>query len=168
MVQKDADIDWFKDIFDKYYEYIRNFLYYLSGDISLAEDLTQDVFLHLWEDHRKVNKETLKPYLFTVAKNKYFKHHRRKVISLNFTSTLKLEQENESPDFLMELKEFDLILQKAIATVPDKTRAIFLMSRIDQMAYSEIASNLDISVKAVEKHMNKALKTLKDKLDRKL
>jgi RNA polymerase sigma-70 factor (ECF subfamily) len=168
MMQEEKDIEWFKAVFNDHFESIRNYLYYLSGNITLAEDLTQDVFLSLWKDHHKIRKETIRAYLYTVAKNNYFKHHRRTKISLNFISSHLAGQENESPDFILEIKEFDQQLQRAISDIPEKTRAIFLMNRIDGLKYAEIADNLKISVKAVEKHMTKALKLLKDKLDRKL
>jgi RNA polymerase sigma-70 factor (ECF subfamily) len=162
------DNNWFRKLFDEHYKAIRNFIYYLSGDLSLADDLTQDVFLLAWEERDKVKDETAKSYLFTIAKNNYFKHHRKKAIRLNFSSTLINETNNESPEFILELKEFDEKLQAVIAEIPDKTRAIFLMSRIDQMTYGEIAAVMQLSTKAIEKHMSKALQLLRQKVDRKL
>jgi RNA polymerase sigma-70 factor (ECF subfamily) len=164
----EKDNGWFKKVFDEHYEYVRNYLYYLSGDINIAEDLVQDVFMLFWEERHKMRKETIRSFLFTVAKNSYYKHHRKKNIHLNFMNSLVSGRDNESPEFLLELKEFDRKLQDAIAGVPEKTRAIFLMSRIDNMTYAEIAENLNIGTKAVEKHMTKALKLLREKVDRKL
>lgn len=168
MSQGINDMEWFRRVFDQHYGHIRNYLYYLSGDIDLAEDLTQDIFLMLWEEQAKVRKETTLSYLFTAAKNQYFKHHRRKNIQFNFISSINHENDHESPDFILEMKEYDFKVQQVLADIPDKTRSIFLMSRIDKMTYTEIAERLKISNKGVEKHMNKALKILKEKLDRKL
>lgn len=168
MRQEETDVGWFKDVFDEHYGYIRNYLYYLSGDIALAEDLTQDVFVTLWEEQRKIRQTAVRAFLFTVAKNLYFKHHRRQNIRFNFASTLNQEHDQESPEFILEMKEFDKKVQLALAGIPEKTRAVFLMSRIDKMTYTEIAESLNISNKGVEKHMNKALNLLKEKLERKL
>jgi len=167
MRQENDDKEWFASIFDTNYEYIRNYLFYLSGDIELAEDLCQDAFVQTWQDRLKINRETTRSYLFLVARNLYFKHYRRKNVKLKFLNSLLDENDQESPEYLMELKEFDAKLQQAIAEVPDKTRAVFLMSRIDSMTYAEIAENLNISNKAVEKHITKALKLLRTKVDRK-
>lgn len=169
MKQEEKDSGWFRKIFDENYNYIRNFIYYLSGDTEITNDLTQDVFLLLWEDRNKIRQETIRPFLFTVAKNLYLKHYRKKKISFNFTNSLiTTGYENESPEFILEMKEFDGKLQASIALVPVKTRAIFLMNRMDRMSYNEIAVSLKISTKAVEKHMSKALKILREKVDRKL
>ena len=159
---------WFKDVFDEYYEYIRNYLFYLSGDVKLSEDLTQDVFLQLWENRKKVKEETLRSYLFTIARNSYFKDFRKQKSDLKFKSGYFEKVENESPEFLMELKEFDNKLQNTISNMPEKCRTIYLMNRIDEMTYAEIADSLNVSVKAIEKQMSKALAILRDKMGMKI
>lgn len=159
---------WFRDIFDHNYEYVRNYLFYLSGDISLAEDLAQDVFLQLWENRLKVKDETVRAYLFTIARNNFFKDKRRQKYDLAFRSTYFEKIENESPEFVMEMKEFDRKLQKGIADLPGKSRVVFLMNRLDGLTYREIAENLGVSNKAVEKQMSKALGILRKKLGDKI
>ena len=159
---------WFKNVFDNYYEYIRNYLFYLSGDIKLSEDLVQDVFLQLWEKRAQVNDETVRPYLFTIARNSYFKSFRQKKYDFKFKSTYFEQVEHESPEFLLELKEFDRKLQKTISDLPEKCRTIYLMNRIDDMTYLEIADSHHVSVKAIEKQMSKALAILREKLGTKM
>jgi len=158
---------WFKDIFNQHYEYIRNYLYYLSGDIGLAEDLVQDVFLQLWEHRQKIKNDTVAPYLFKIARNSFLKNRRRQKYDLKFRSTYFDHVEHESPEFVIELKEFDDKLQAAIAGLPDKCRVIFLMNRIDGITYREIAAKLGVSNKAIEKQMSKALTILRKKLGKK-
>jgi RNA polymerase sigma-70 factor (ECF subfamily) len=165
-IEGKRDNNWFQSVFKEHYQYVRNFIYYLSGDLTITDDLAQDVFLVLWEERFNVKQETVRSYLFTIARNHYFKHHRKKKIQLNFSSSLVTKHENESPEYLMELKEFDQKLQSAMAQLPEKTRAIFLMNRIEKMTYQEIADNLQLSVKAIEKHISKALKHLRSKVDK--
>ncbi|MDA3880762.1 MAG: RNA polymerase sigma-70 factor [Prolixibacteraceae bacterium] len=160
--------DWFKDIFDEYYEYVRNYLFYLSGDIEIAEDIVQDVFLKVWEIRDTVKDDTVKSLLFRIARNLFYNTHKRKVLDLRFASNYEQKNENESPEYLLEVKEFDAKLQKAISNLPEHCRAIFLMSRIDEMKYHEIAQSLKISVKAVEKQISKALKLLRENIDYKV
>ena len=161
---------WFEVIFDEHYEAIRNYLYYLSGDMKLSEDLGQDVFLSLWENKDKLRENTLRAYLLTIARNRYFKHHRRKSVDLKFNNSLVGTDSNDykSPEYLIEIKEFDTKLQTAISRLPDRTRTIFLMNRLDDLSYRQISENLKISVKAVEKQMTKAIRVLQESLDRRL
>jgi RNA polymerase sigma-70 factor (family 1) len=160
--------DWFKEIFDEHYDYIRNYLYYLSGDIDLAEDIAQDVFLKLWENRDKVNDSTVKPLLFRIAKNMFLNSHKRKVLDMKFVSNRAENVENESPQYVLELKEFDIRLQRAISNLPEQCRTFFLMNRIDDMKYQEIANNFGISVKAVEKQISKALKILRSQFEHRM
>ena len=61
----------------------------------------------------------------------------------------------------MEVKEVDIKLQKIISSLTEKCRVVFLMNRLDDMTYSQIAESLGVSVKAVEKQMCKALAVLR-------
>ena len=70
----------------------------------------------------------------------------------------------ENPEFLLEHQEFGNKLQRAIDALPEGQKTAFLMNRIDQMTYVEIAEVLEISVKAVEKRMHLALKTLRSEI----
>ncbi|MBX2818016.1 MAG: sigma-70 family RNA polymerase sigma factor, partial [Saprospiraceae bacterium] len=66
-----------------------------------------------------------------------------------------------SPEFLLEEKEFKRLLEDAISALPEGQRAVFLLNRIDKKTYREIAEDLSISAKAVEKRMHKALASLR-------
>ena len=158
----------FKNIFDKYYDNIRNFLYYRSGNIETAEDLVQDVFLRLWENREKIREESVGGYLYTIAANLIKNHYRRNEISYHFINSLTQKNNSESPEFLMEMQEFDHRLQQTLAAMPEKSRDVFLMNRIDGLTYGEIADRLQLSIKAVEKRMHKALLFLKEHLDIKI
>ena len=153
--------DWFKDAFEQHFDYIRNYLYYLSGDIMLTDDLVQDVFLQLWEKRETVKDETIRPFLYTIARNCFLKSYRRNKTDLKFKSGYFEQIENESPEFVLEVKELDVKLQKTISTMSEKCRIVFLMHRLDDMTYAQIADSLGVSVKAVEKQMSKALAILR-------
>jgi RNA polymerase sigma-70 factor (family 1) len=153
--------DWFKALFDDNYEYVRNYIYYLSGDIVIAEDIVQEVFLKIWEKQSELKHETLKALIFTIARNLYFNQHKRNILQFRFQNSYLSKIEHESPEYLLEMKEFDRNLQKAISDLPEKCRTYFLMNRIDERKYNEIADMMGVSVKAVEKQISKAIKILK-------
>jgi RNA polymerase sigma-70 factor (ECF subfamily) len=155
---------WFKEIFDEHHNYIRNYLYYLSGDAALSDDLVQDTFLKLWEIREKVKKESVLPFLFTIARHLYFKNHRRKAVHLKFYSNWEEPTKEVSAEFMLEMKEFDHKLQRAISNLPEKTRTAFLMSRMEDKSYAQIADSFGLSIKAIEKHISKAKKILREQL----
>lgn len=155
---------WFKKIFDEHHNYIRNYLYYLSGDADLSDDLVQDTFLKLWEIRDKVKKESVLPFLFTIARHLYFKSHRRKAVHLKFFNQWEEPAKEVSGEYMMEMKEFDNRLQEALSLLPEKTRTAFLLSRMDQLSYAEIAGSFGLSIKAIEKHISKAKKILREQI----
>jgi RNA polymerase sigma-70 factor (family 1) len=140
---------------------IRNFLYYKSGNLALAEDLIQEAFLKLWENCKKVPLSKAKSYLFTVANNLFLNHIHHQKIVLKFEQDKNLNQDEQSPEFLMEEQEFRLRLEKAIGDLPEEQRCVFLLNRIDKKKYREIAEDMNISIKTVEKRMHNALKVLR-------
>jgi RNA polymerase sigma-70 factor (ECF subfamily) len=136
--------------------------------MDIAEDLTQDVFTTLWSKRKKVDKNKIVPLLYKIASNLFINKYRKDKRHLDFLNTKNIEKDIENPQYLLELKEFDNKLQTAIGNLPEKCRTIFLMNRIDKHSYSQIASIMSVSVKAIEKQMSKALGLLKEELKTKL
>jgi RNA polymerase sigma-70 factor (family 1) len=155
----------FKSIFNQWYQPIRNFLYYKTGDTEVAEDIAQDTFLKLWEKRDSIKPETVKSLLYTIANNLFLNRVEHQKVSLRFIQNSQPVNITESPHYELEMKEFDKKLQNALSDLDDKKRQVFLMNRIDGFTYREIAENLDITVKAVEKRMEKAIAFLKKRIE---
>jgi RNA polymerase sigma-70 factor (family 1) len=155
----------FKKIFNNWYKPIRNYLYYKTGDAEVAEDITQDTFLKVWEKRDNIKTETIKALLYTIANNLFLNRVERQKVSFRFEQNHQPRNIVESPHYELEMKEFDKKLQNALADLDDKKREVFLMNRIDGFTYREIAENLEITVKAVEKRMEKAIAFLKQKIE---
>ena len=151
----------YKKVFDQYSEPLRRFLAYKSKDIDLAEDLLQDAFHQLWVNCKKVTPEKVKSYLYTVANNLFLNKAKRKGIETRFLQSKGQKDNLETPEFLMQVEEFRARLTKAIEDLNEDDRVVFLMNRLDGKKYREIAEDLDISIKTVEKRMHRALKTLR-------
>jgi RNA polymerase sigma-70 factor (family 1) len=155
-------------IFNNWYNPIRNFIYYKSGNIHTAEDIAQDTFVKIWEKKNEIRTETVKNLLFTIANNLFLNKLAHQKVSFNFVNNYQSNQLSEAPDFELEMKQFNNQLQAALAELDEKKRTVFLMNRIDEFTYNEIAENLGLSVKAVEKRMEKALAFLRKRIDKKI
>ena len=154
----------YKLLFDTYSKTLFNFIYYKCGDTNHAEDVVQEAFIKLWNNCSNVIFEKAKSFLFTVARNFFLNDVAHQKIVLQHKSTLGPDRTDETPEYLLEGKEFMTKLEKAIADLPEKQREVFLLSRIDKKKYSEISEMLDITVKAVEKRMSQALTILREQL----
>ena len=158
----------FKGIFNQYYTPIKNFLNYKCGDVAMAEDLCQDVFMKAWDKREDINEETVKSYLYTIANNMLLNKLRHNKVVMNFAEKNKDQKNAQSPQYVLEEKEFKEGLERIIGNMPEKQREVFLMNRIDELTYKEIAERLELSVKAVEKRMHGALGYLKDRIKHKI
>lgn len=157
----------FKAFYLENAEAVRNFLYYKSGNLQLAEDLMQEAFVRVWNKRSDLDAEKARGYVFSVARNLFLDHVRHQQVVLKFEKTPQEDRSYQDPQYEMEMEEFREQLAKAISSLTEASREVFLMNRIDKLSYKEIAQRLDISVKAVEKRMSKALAELR-KLHKKI
>ena len=130
----------------------------------MAEDLTQDVFIKLWETRTRIDKRTVKAYLYTIAQNLTINQLKRQQLLYKFKKIPGTDRDNDNPEKLVEMQEYEKKLQSVIAMLPEGGREVFFMSRLEDLTYVEIAERLGLSVKAVEKRMSKVLSILREKL----
>lgn len=154
----------FSDFFLNHSKFLHNFIYYKCGNFDMANDLVQDSFLKFWSNCSKVIPGKAKAFLFTIANNLFLNAYSKNKVVLNFKNTLPKDITNESPEFILEEKEFGFKLQKAISGLTEAQRTAFLMNRIDGKKYKEIAEILGISIKAVEKRIHNALVSLRNEI----
>jgi len=141
-----------------------NYIYYKFGNEEKARDAVQEAFVKLWENCAKVSPKKAKSYVYTIANNMYLNVIKAEKVRLKYADK-SLKTTNESPEFLMEENEFKEKLNSALNSLPENQRTTFLMNRIDGKKYAEIAELENVSVKAIEKRMHLALKTLREHID---
>lgn len=155
----------FKQLFDNYFDVIRRFIYYRCGNTDVASDIAQDVFMKVWEKRDRLNSENLKSLLYKIANDLVVSNYRKHSTRLNFEQSMTTSNDTPlSPDDELSFKEFSLSYAKALKQMSEAQRVVFLMSRNDELKYSEISECLNISVKAVEKRMSGALQFLRSEL----
>lgn len=152
----------FKSVFEHNFKLLRNFLIYKFKDVERAEDVAQNAFVKLWENCGVLKPEQAKSFLYTTAIRLSLNQIKHEKVVQHFELLSKPKSSHhESPEFLLEETELKARLEKAINELPEKQRTVFLMNRFDNQTYTEIASSLDLSVKAVEKRMHQALLSLR-------
>jgi RNA polymerase sigma-70 factor (family 1) len=154
----------FDALFRQYYKTIRNFIYFRCGDRDMAEDIAQDTFVKLWEVRDRVDRKTVKSYLYTIAQNTTINQQKRQQLMYKFQKRTTLQLDSDTPEKLAEMAEYELRLQSVIASLPEGGREVFLMNRIEDLTYQEIAERLGLSVKAIEKRMSKVLRIIRAQL----
>ena len=170
---KEGDEKAFAFFFNLYFNQIVGFCTEFIKDRDKAKSIAQEAFLKLWLNREKVQKVNgVKAFLYTAAKSdclNLFRH--KKVVHKYLDSSLRKREESLNIEVLnaihfdtVMLAELEELIEGSVNELPDKCKQVFKMRRVDFKKNKEIATELDISVKAVEANMTRALKHLKNKL----
>ncbi|WP_298551364.1 RNA polymerase sigma-70 factor [uncultured Parabacteroides sp.] len=167
------DLSLFRELFEAYFKISVTYAYRFVGDWQAAEDITQDVFMSLWEKKENIDfNDPIKPYLYRAVYNR----------SINYLNSALMQKRIEGIDTIDELinqeilgyNQHDTLLLKEITdeinrfvdTLPPQCRTVYKLSREKNLRNKEIAAQLEISEKAVEKHISKALSEIRNHLVR--
>lgn len=166
MIKKGLSKQEFKELFDVYFERIKYFIYYKTYDEEIASDMTQEVFLKIWEQRKTVRKSTVVSLLYTIANNVFVSKWRKDKTAIKFVQRIEADRKNnDSPEANYTYKETKANYEQILSKMPEDYRVAFLMSRVEELKYREIAKSLEVSMKTVEKRISKALAILKEGLN---
>jgi RNA polymerase sigma-70 factor (ECF subfamily) len=161
---RDGDEKAFEEIFhqfaDRVYQFVR---YYHISEVE-AQEITQEVFVKLWESRSGVDAEAnFNAYIFTIARNIVFNNHKKKVHEWKYVAHLRnhIRKDPNLTEQTVYLDELSDLLAEQINKMPEKRRLVFELSRIKGLTHKEISQQLDISVKTIEVHIRLALKELR-------
>lgn len=156
----------FEEIYSKYWFKIYRIAFNQTGNKEEAEELVQDVFLSIWNRRTVCAIKNLDLYLVVSIKNRLYDFIRSKINFRKYQEHIIFKE----IDFHFDTEEFvnytELAnaVEKVLSLLPEKSVTIFKKSRFQNMNTREIASQMQLSEKAVEYHITKSLKFLKEKL----
>jgi len=143
------------------------FAYSFTHELNIAEDIVQDTFVKLWEEHEKLNVTvSLRSVLLKTIQNKCIDWHRHKKV-LNNHSTFIIDNsplyDYDTDNYVLR-SELEGRIENAVASLPENIKEAFEMNRYEGLKYQEIALRLNVSVRTVEVRISKALDLLRKKL----
>ena len=161
---KKGDIESFWSLYKTYQPKIFAFSLRYLKVTEAAEDLTQEVFIQLWENRQKININfSLSSFLFTIAKNKIIDHFRKQQRQTLFNNYI--QHYLEFPNTLKEENEGNNVasiqVESVINKLPEKRKIVFLLSKKFGLNRREIADFLGISENTVKNQLQEALKFLR-------
>lgn len=160
---KDGNMRGLEYFYNSYQKILHIFLKAYCRDTALVEEITQEAFIQLWENRHKINITlSVKNLLFTIAKNKVIDQMRK---ASNQARIAKLQQAEKPGHYNtldhIILADYNRVLSVALNQLPSRNREVFALSRTTHLSNAEISERLNISVKAVEKHITKTLHFLR-------
>ena len=159
----------FEVVFKLYYPRLVYFAKEFVPD-SEAKNLVQDAFISMWDKKPQfINESQLQSYLYTNVKNNCLMYLRHEKVKKKYRTEAVLQKQNQIytealsglDTSTVTFQEIETIIQKTLLELPERCREVFILSRLEGKKNKEVAEALDISVKAVEAQISKALKTLR-------
>lgn len=164
----------FKVIFNKYYSRLYYFIREFVSFDDIAENIVQDTFFTLWNKRNELKDgSNLNAYLFTVAKNNCLyklrdQRYKQRLFTANSLDQNELEMNMEVLNTLdssaYTFEEIERIIARTLDELPPQCKRVFILSRFEEKKNKEIAEELNISIKVVEKHISRGLKKFKESL----
>jgi RNA polymerase sigma-70 factor (family 1) len=137
-------------------------------DEEIAQDITQEIFISLWENRAQLQIEgSLRAYLQGAVKYKVINYFKSAIIKEKHQEDLALLIQHEmagSAENTLMLKDLEQEIDTALLELPERMRLIFKMSRKQEKTIREISTELDLSAQTVKNQISAALKLLKERL----
>lgn len=169
---RSGDMGAFEAIFRAHYQRLCLFAEGFVNSSDQAEDLVEEVFVRTWESRESCRGcDSLKAYLYVAVRNRAFKllRHRRVVDRLAERTgsggpVPGMSANRDDPAENAAASELARAVERAIASLPERSRQAYLLHRQHGMSYAEIAATMEISTKTVENHLARAVKALRENL----
>ncbi len=157
----------FEQMFRTYYEPLCRYANTLLKDSDEAEEVTQGLFLSIWEKREDLEITlSLKAYLYRAVHN----HCLNRIKHFGVRETHRaysLHFQTDSHDSVTEAiygSELEKRIERAVSKLPEQCQVVFRMSRFEELKYQEIADQLGLSIKTIENQIGKALKIMRKEL----
>ncbi len=164
---QNGDRNAFSELVRMHARGVLNVVYRMCGNMNIAEDAAQETFIQAWlrlPSYRQ--KSSLRNWLYRIAVNTAIDILRKdKRILSTAVDDLRLTDTQAGPEAIFVSGERAELVQGAISTLPDASRAVLVLREYEGLSYKEIANALDIPVGTVMSRLNYARKLLKEKLE---
>lgn len=164
---KDGDLAAYTEIYKRYTGILYGHAFSKLQDREEARDVVQELFTTVWAGREDMPlTENLAGYLFKALRNKILNLISHKKIESEYITSLQgfMNKGEAITDYLIREHELTALIEREIAGLPPKMRAVFELSRKANLSHKEIATQLNISEKTVKNQVNNSLKLLRAKL----
>lgn len=157
----------FKAVYQRYWPVLYRHALQMTGSQEEAKDIIQDLFTEFWDNAPHIEiRGKLSGYLYTAVRNKVLNSIEKRRVRSDYQDYY---QKITSPsasitEETLRYNELERLIEEEVTKLPEKMRAVFLLSRQEQHTYKEIAETLRVSENTVRKQVSNALKILRVKL----
>lgn len=144
----------FHEIYKHYSKDVYRYAYWLCGSADDADDITSETFARAWAGRDSIHTETVKAYLFAIARNLYLQDYRKRKRQIELSDSL--ADSAPAPDQLAESRlELNRTIQ-AMQALPEADRTVLLLRVQQELSYEEIARTMQLPLTTVKVKIHRA------------
>jgi RNA polymerase sigma-70 factor (ECF subfamily) len=148
----------FQDLYETYATDVYRFAIWLAGDRSEAEDITSETFVRAWVHIHRIRTETLKAYLFTIARNFFLNQQKKRKRHVVLDDIY--PDPTPGPGRVIEARLQIRNIQQVLDNLPEVDRTAFILRIQHELPYDEIARVLGISLTSAKVKIHRIRKQL--------
>jgi RNA polymerase sigma-70 factor, ECF subfamily len=155
------DYSCFNQLYIRYYGRLCLYVYKLTQNHTISEDIVQELFIRLWMNRAKLEiKGNIAGYMYQSSRNSTLNYLRAENNRKKTINRIPFQEESIDEN-LIEQVEFSTALYQCIEQLPARSKDVFMKSRFDGLKQQEISEQLGISVKTIKNQIWKSLQFLK-------
>lgn len=153
----------FREIYQRYWKKLYSIARHKIESRDAVEELVQDIFLKVWERRSTLRIDRLDAYLFTAVRYATINHIKSKLVQEKYVDHAYFQATDAvyTTDEEMDLNELIQAVERQLNELPEKTRQIFRLNRMEYQSVREISSQLNVPERTVEYHLSQAIKSLR-------
>jgi len=161
-IRKD-DSQAFSEFVRRYWKKAYHITYSKVRSQPVTEEIVQDLFTTLWDKRITLSIGHVDAFIFTCLRNKSINYIESQLVRKKYWDYYKafIPQQEESTRRAVEYNELMQAVETCAETLPEKSRSVFRLSRLEGVSNREIAEKLNLSEKAIEYHLTKSLKVMR-------
>lgn len=160
---RNDDAKAFSEFVRRYWKKAYHITYSKVRSQSITEEIVQDLFTTLWDKRATLSIANVDAFVFTCLRNKAINYIESQLVRKKYWDYYKafIPQQEESTRRAVEFNELMQAVETCVQTLPEKSRSVFRLSRLEGVSNREIAERLNLSEKAIEYHLTKSLKVVR-------
>jgi RNA polymerase sigma-70 factor (ECF subfamily) len=171
---QEGDIVAFQRLFEAYGPKVLNYLFRMTGSRELAEDLAQETFILAFKKISSLREpKRFQSWVFRIAQNNVYQNYRGlkpQMVSIDeekskeLSDVQRLSTRQPGPESSLLSDELQLVIRKAIDSLPEKYKVVFVLSAIQKLSYKEISKIVGRSLASVKSDIHRARVAVRDKI----
>lgn len=153
----------FRQLFDRYWHQTHIMAYARVRSSELTEEIVQDLFVSLWDKRHTQSIQHLPSYLFQAVKFKALNYVQTKIVHEKYWNYYRrfIAQEENSTQATVEFNDLMRAVEQGLEKLPEKSKKVFRLHRLEGWSIAEIANSLNLSKKVIEYHLTRSLKKMR-------